>query len=262
MADVAQLLWDQAAKQAGEFNSSPFSQFVNDAGTEAGGKLSMAAQDIANALMAPGRALQGGYDLMVDPATGVNYYDGMTEDAANLAGLVSLGAAPIPRPAGSLSMGASVQPNAIALRDALRQRGMSAGDINHSVNRHGEYSSYFDTPLGQIRVSDHSRNANFDTSINVMDMGDFDLASEVERLMAARVKQVAERQAIQQARNSALWDFGTRYASSGTKQARDSVLREAIESGRFGGPTRWDEWSKADRESLTRRLMQAGAGGA
>lgn len=58
-----------------------------------------------SAVSAPGKAANGFYDLLVDPNTGENYYGGMAEDASNLAGMMTLGAGAIPRPAGTLDMG-------------------------------------------------------------------------------------------------------------------------------------------------------------
>src|SRR5690606_7998789 len=46
--------------------------------------------DLMSGLMAPGKALRGEYDLGVDDKGRVSF-DGMTDDAANLAGLLTLG---------------------------------------------------------------------------------------------------------------------------------------------------------------------------
>lgn len=80
---------------------------------------------MASAVTAPGRAMQGQYDLMVNPATGENYYAGMAEDAGGLAGLLTLGAGAVPRAADTLNMGmrlfhGSPEPNLAQLRPSER----------------------------------------------------------------------------------------------------------------------------------------------
>lgn len=62
------------------------------------------ATEAMRAFQAPGKALQGGYGLAADSSGRVSY-DGMAEDAAGLAGMVTLGAGAVPRPAGALDMG-------------------------------------------------------------------------------------------------------------------------------------------------------------
>jgi len=47
----------------------------------------------------------------------------------------------------------------------LRAAGISASEPDHSINRHGEASSYFRVPgIGEVRYSDHSKNENYDMS--------------------------------------------------------------------------------------------------
>lgn len=55
-------------------------------------------------VMAPGKAANGLYERMIDPTTGVNYYDGMLGDVSNLAGMLTLGGGAIPKPKGSLGI--------------------------------------------------------------------------------------------------------------------------------------------------------------
>lgn len=55
-------------------------------------------------IMAPGKAANGLYERMIDPTTGVNYYDGMLGDVSNLAGMLTLGGSAIPKPKGSLGI--------------------------------------------------------------------------------------------------------------------------------------------------------------
>jgi hypothetical protein len=93
-----------AAGQSSGFNASPFSQFINDAGTEAGGKLSRGASAIASALALPGEVLSG--QTPFDPRLGFSGQDPATLNrAADIAGVVGLGSLPLPRPRGSLGMG-------------------------------------------------------------------------------------------------------------------------------------------------------------
>lgn len=106
MAGIADLLWQQNVQQAPQRNDSDASRFIVDALMEAGGKLGAAPAEIAQALMAPGNALRGEYA----PGIGSQTDPRMVEDAASLAGLVSLGAAPIPRPMNSLGMGGRSMP--------------------------------------------------------------------------------------------------------------------------------------------------------
>jgi hypothetical protein len=101
MAGIAELLWQQNVQPVPQRNDSDASRFIVDALMEAGGKLGVAPAGIAQALMAPGNALRGEYA----PGIGAQTDPRMVEDAASLAGLVSLGAAPIPRPMNSIGMG-------------------------------------------------------------------------------------------------------------------------------------------------------------
>ncbi len=102
MASGEELLRALARKQAQQFNSSPFSQAVNK-------DLSEAAQSVAQALMTPGNALQGQYNYVeVNPDYSVNpVAQALIGDAANMAGIVTTGSMPLPRPVGSLAMGAA-----------------------------------------------------------------------------------------------------------------------------------------------------------
>lgn len=106
MAGMEALLWQMAQKQAQQFNTSPTSRFVNDAGAEAGGKLNAAGQSFMQAIMAPGNALRGEYDQReISPDGRVSQFDPrMMEDATNLAGAIGLSSMPIPKPSNSLGM--------------------------------------------------------------------------------------------------------------------------------------------------------------
>lgn len=217
-----------------------------------------AGSGIAQALMAPGNAMRGSYDQReVYPDGSVSQFDPrMIDDASNMAGFVSLGAMPFPRPVGSLGMGASVHRNADLLAQALRDRNIGTSSPSHSINRHGEYSSYIDTPLGQVRVSDHSKNSNFDTSaMNIMDMGGpFNVQQEADIIASLVQQQRAMRASDLSAKNAAIAPLAERYKSAQTNEQRISVLREAIDSGIFGGP-RYSELSRDDRQSIARRLL-------
>lgn len=91
------------------------------AGARLSDRLSDAGVSIAKALMAPGNAAMGQYDQRPVYADGsVGMFDPrMEEDVVNLAGLVSLGAAPIPRPAGSLNMGLASRPRNLPFSESL-----------------------------------------------------------------------------------------------------------------------------------------------
>lgn len=75
------------------------------------GDLQDAASSVASALMAPGNALRGEYnDVEIMPDGSVAPFSGpLMEASANMAGLVSLGAMPIPRPRNSLGMASRVE---------------------------------------------------------------------------------------------------------------------------------------------------------
>lgn len=77
-------------------------------------------------VMAPGKAANGLYERMIDPTTGVNYYDGMLGDVSNLAGMLTLGSGAIPKPANALNMGMQVfhgSPNSAIKTLAKSERG-------------------------------------------------------------------------------------------------------------------------------------------
>lgn len=130
MAGMEALLWQMAQKQAQQFNTSPTSRFVNDAGAEAGGKLNAAGQSFLKAIMAPGNALRGEYDEReIRPDGSVSQFDPrMMDDATELAGTIGLSSMPVPKPAGSLGMfgGASAKTAdhaALARAQALESSG-------------------------------------------------------------------------------------------------------------------------------------------
>lgn len=106
MAGYDDILKALAGQQAAQFNQGPVSQFINAAGTEAGGKLGAAGQAIVQALMAPGNALRGQYDEReIRPDGSVSQFDPrMMDDATELAGAIGLSSMPVAKPAGSLGM--------------------------------------------------------------------------------------------------------------------------------------------------------------
>ena len=98
--DYNSILMALAADQSKSWNSSPFSKAIDQAIKKTG-------SSVASALMAPGNAMRGDYNGVEVNADGsVNPFNSPLMDAAsNMAGVVSLGSAPIPRPMGSLGMG-------------------------------------------------------------------------------------------------------------------------------------------------------------
>ena len=78
--------------------------------TKATAKASNAWEDMIGGLMAPGNALRGQYDqVQVMPDGSVSQFDPrMVQDASSLAGMVTLGSGAIPRPVGTLNMGANL----------------------------------------------------------------------------------------------------------------------------------------------------------
>jgi hypothetical protein len=112
MSAAEDILRALAAQQAVGFNSSPISQFVNDAGAEAGGKLVSGAQSVARALALPGDVFSG--QTPFDPRLGFSGQDPATLDrAAELAGAIGLSSIPAPRPVGSLGMGGRIASDAV-----------------------------------------------------------------------------------------------------------------------------------------------------
>lgn len=79
------------------------------------GDVQDAASSVAAALMAPGNALRGEYnDVEILPDGSVAPFSGpLMEAAANMAGVVSLGSMPIPRPKGSVGMGGRISSDPI-----------------------------------------------------------------------------------------------------------------------------------------------------
>lgn len=123
MSAAEDILRALAAQQAVGFNSSPISQFVNEAGSEAGGKLVSGAQSVARALALPGDVFSG--QTPFDPRRGFSGQDPATLDrAAELAGTIQLGSMPIPRPAGSLGMGGRFT-SASQIEDFANSKGVS-----------------------------------------------------------------------------------------------------------------------------------------
>lgn len=93
-------------------------------------KLEGVGSALAQALMAPGDALMGRYDQLPVYEDGrLGMFDPrMMEDAANLAGLVSLGAAPIPRPTNSVGSGGTTLNN--LLQEVRKRRADREVELN------------------------------------------------------------------------------------------------------------------------------------
>lgn len=110
MASGDDILRALARQQFAGRNSSPVDRFLTDALTEAGGKIAGGAQSVARALMTPGDAMRGAYNYAeINPDGSVNPVPtAMIDDAANMAGVISLGAMPMVRPSGSLGMGGRI----------------------------------------------------------------------------------------------------------------------------------------------------------
>ena len=102
----------------------------------------------------------------------------------------------------------AVKAAAEAFRAAIEAEGESCGEINHSINRHDEASSYFRAMGATIRVSDHDANAFF--RIN-------EIQVFYTSATAKRARQlVAERRAAQ--------------AAADDKRAADIIARDAYEA--------------------------------
>lgn len=143
-----------------------------------------------------------------------------------------------------------------ALAAELRARGIATGDIDHSINRYDQHSSYFDTPMGRIRVSDHSKNENFNTDINVPHSGNFDVTATADRLAKLRERQTAEASTTRSEAAQRTAPYAERYKAAKTDQERDAALRDYIESGAAGGSNKWAETSRPTRASLRKKLAE------
>lgn len=104
-------------------------------------------QPAIHGLMAPGNALLGNYSQphIYEDGTVRPYSPALYDDATSLAGLVSLGAAPIPRPEGSLGMGGNYLRN-LGLESPFLWRDMSAPRALDIINRS------IDGPFGQEQL--------------------------------------------------------------------------------------------------------------
>lgn len=167
-----------AAKQASEFNSSPFSQSVNR----------RIINPVAEALMAPGNAMRGLYNYAeVEPSGYVRPFNtGLMDAATNMAGVVQLGSAPMPRPSNSLGMGGAPKPvQTNYVRNLVEDtpylyREMNSEAANQLIENNlnmgpaGQYPLYWaDTPdlaLGQGSNTGIRMKMNAD---GVMGKGDF-----------------------------------------------------------------------------------------
>lgn len=108
---------------------SKASQFWPELGRGAQDTFMSLLTSTGNALMAPGNAAAGNYDqVMIGPDGSVSPFDPrMVDDAAGLAGLIGVGAAPVPRPSNSLGMFGGVKA-ATADKAALAQAEKMAAD--------------------------------------------------------------------------------------------------------------------------------------
>lgn len=240
-------------------NTSPHREEISPVVRALGNDIRQGVMSVSDALGAPGRALRGDYsEIQINPDYSVNpFSDSLLGQAANMAGVVTLGSAPVPRPYNALSMGASVHVNADALVNALREHGINVPPPRNSVNRHGQYSSYIDSPLGEIRLSDHSSNENFSTSaLRLYDYVNFDVQAEATRIADLVSQARADRSLRQAQQQQAVAPYAQRYATASSDEARNLVLREFIESG-VAGDRRWGEMSRDDRNALRRRLIAA-----
>lgn len=121
------------------------------AGARLSDRLSDAGASIAQALMAPGNAVMGQYDQRPVYADGsVGMFDPrMVEDAATLAGSVSLGAAPMPRPTNSLGSGGSTVNR---LLEDVRRRRSERAEMVQSIMSSNPSSVRLSGPSGPVLV--------------------------------------------------------------------------------------------------------------
>lgn len=96
---IASALMASTQNAVDNFNASPFSQALNS-------DINRNISAVASALMAPGDALSGKYNY--EELTPNGYYtplnSGLLDAANNMAGVVALSSAPLPRPSSSLGM--------------------------------------------------------------------------------------------------------------------------------------------------------------
>jgi len=96
-------------------------QPVNPIWTALQNDISRASNSILSSLAAPGNAMRGDYNSVEINRNGsVNPFNGPLMDAAsNMAGVVSLGSMPMPRPFGSLGMGGMGRPSNLPFSESL-----------------------------------------------------------------------------------------------------------------------------------------------
>lgn len=122
----------------------------------------------------------------------------------------SLAVVPIPAAAraakgGARAMVKGVRESAEEFAERLRGAGIRIDRVDHSKNRFGQLSSYFDTPFGQVRISDHTPNQNFATyhfgygPDEVPTDPQAWISEQTARQAAARERKAAEQLAAQEA---------------------------------------------------------------
>lgn len=89
--------------------------------------IGQAGDSVARALMTPGNALRGDYnEVSIYPSGYVSpVSEALIQDASNMAGVVTTGSMPMPRPMNSLGMGGSVKEYGMSHRPNTVQQGMT-----------------------------------------------------------------------------------------------------------------------------------------
>tara|TARA_R110000822_G_scaffold27790_2_gene82665 strand:+ start:7355 stop:8530 length:1176 start_codon:yes stop_codon:yes gene_type:complete len=90
--------------------------------------------DMLSGVAAPGKAWRGEYPTLVDQLTGVNYQPGMAEDAASLAGALTLGGGAVPKAANTLGifggmMAKTADKAALAQAEKMAKSGATRDEI-------------------------------------------------------------------------------------------------------------------------------------
>lgn len=185
------------------------------------------------ALAAPGDAYAGRLPMMDDSGHTSLEAIGRVVD---LAGLMTLGATGAPR--GALGSGAvlppkvtnSVMDTADRLRQSLTDLGVNVGQINHSTNRLGQHSSYFDMPGTTVRVSDHYANTAMrpgETHLFAKRVTD-STASDLVAAMKKHQEQAIQKRAAEEAERAAFEaPFIERFRSAATPEEQLNAILDA-----------------------------------
>ena len=140
----------------------------------------------------------------------------------------------------------SIREQAEQFANRLRALGVEVGDIQHSVNRHGQNSAYIATQNGQLRISDHDANMDFRPGqIAIYDTSESGVQQFVERAQHAQAEGAARRASAAEIQAAHEEPFIQRFLAA-PEHERHSIILEAYPE--LSGPH-----FKQKRQELLRR---------